>query len=793
MKKSILIILFFLSLTSYSQKILVLDAHTKNAISNVSIAYGSSLIVTNMEGTGEITGDTSSLFVFKHTGYKTKILKFHDLKENEFIIHLERELYEVKPITIAANRWEQDLREVPVKITVLAIKDLTFDNPQTAADLLSKSNEIFVQKSQLGGGSPMIRGFAANRILIVIDGVRMNNAIYRSGNLQNVISIDPNNLSQAEVIYGPGSVIYGSDAIGGVMDFHTKTPRLSHNKKLKYSVNSLIRYSTANQEKTGHFDFSLGLKKIAVLSSLSYSQFDNLMMGTNHNPDYVRNEYVEIIDQKDSIVSNPNINEQMFSAFNQINFLQKVRFKPNAKLDFNYTFHYSTTSDIPRYDRLIQYDDEKLKYAKWYYGPQKWSMHHLKIAHSQKNAIYDKASVIIAYQNYSESRHDRKRDKDELRSRYENVKIGSANIDLEKKIGTKNSVYYGFEFLYNLIGSKGDITNIFNSEIEPYASRYPDGSTYSSYSTYMQFKSKINKHWTFNAGIRFNQVMLRAKFDTTFYNFPFEEITNTPRALSGSVGIVYKTNNDWYFNLNGATGFRAPNIDDIGKVFDSEPGNVIVPNPDLEPEYIYSTEISIYKNSKHFSFEIVGFYSFLNNAMIRSDYTFNGQDSIMYDGVLSKVEAFANKDQAIIYGCQLALELKFLKYIHLKTNYNYTTGYDMEKLPLRHVPPQFGATHLIFKSKKIKIDLYTLYNSEISYENLSESERDKAYIYSADNDENPYSPAWWTLNFKMGYSYKNNLKINFGIENILDYRYRPYSSGIVAPGRNFIFSIAGNI
>ena len=73
----------------------------------------------------------------------------------------------------------------------------------------------------------MIRGFSANRVLIVVDGVRMNNAIFRSGNLQNVISIDPNMIELTEVIMGPGSVIYGSDAIGGVMNFYTTTPKLS--------------------------------------------------------------------------------------------------------------------------------------------------------------------------------------------------------------------------------------------------------------------------------------------------------------------------------------------------------------------------------------------------------------------------------------------------------------------------------------------------------------------------------------------------------------------------------------
>src|SRR5688572_16162673 len=130
-------------------------------------------------------------------------------------------------VVVSVNKWEQKLNEVPNKIVKISKSEILRNNPQTSADLLGQSGTVFIQKSQLGGGSPMIRGFATNRVLLVFDGVRMNNAIYRSGNLQNIISIDALSTQTAEVIFGPGSLIYGSDAIGGVMDFHTLEPRFS--------------------------------------------------------------------------------------------------------------------------------------------------------------------------------------------------------------------------------------------------------------------------------------------------------------------------------------------------------------------------------------------------------------------------------------------------------------------------------------------------------------------------------------------------------------------------------------
>src|SRR5687768_1620172 len=184
----------------------------------------------------------------------------------------------LEEVVISANKWEQKLNEIPNKITKITKIQILRNNPQTSADLLGQTGSVFIQKSQLGGGSPMIRGFATNRVLLVIDGVRMNNAIYRSGNLQNVISIDALSTETAEIIFGPGSLIYGSDAIGGVMDFHTLEPRFSKDTQMLVKGSALGRYSTANKEKTIHADINLGWKKWSVLSSLTYSQFDDMKM-----------------------------------------------------------------------------------------------------------------------------------------------------------------------------------------------------------------------------------------------------------------------------------------------------------------------------------------------------------------------------------------------------------------------------------------------------------------------------------------------------------------------------------
>ena len=115
----------------------------------------------------------------------------------------------------------------------------------------------------------MIRGFSANSVLIAVDGIRMNNAIFRSGNLQNIILVDPNILQRTEVLHGPGTVVYGSDALGGVMSFGFKNPELSTDGELLVKGGALARFSSANLEKTGHFHINLGGKRFSSLTSFT--------------------------------------------------------------------------------------------------------------------------------------------------------------------------------------------------------------------------------------------------------------------------------------------------------------------------------------------------------------------------------------------------------------------------------------------------------------------------------------------------------------------------------------------
>ena len=701
----------------------------------------------------------------------------------------------LSPVSVYYNRWERKINEVPNRITKFNFKQQRLQNPQTMADAIGVTGEVFIQKSQMGGGSPMIRGFATNRVLIVVDGVRMNNAIYRSGNLQNIISFDPLALEDAEVIFGPGSLMYGSDAIGGVMDFHTLQPKFATENKTLVKGDAFVRYASANQEKTAHANINIATNKFSFLTSLTTSDFGDLQMGKNGGQDsYLRKEYVERIGNQDVVIKNTNPYIQKQSGYHQNNLLTKLRYKPSEHWDIQYGFHYSKTGNIPRYDRLIEYAAGNLRFAEWNYGPQFWTMQNLQIVNKKATTLYNEAKLIVAHQQYEESRIDRRRNNNNQRTQTENIDATSINVDFTKAINEGEEIFYGAEWVGNIVGSKAVNVNIANNLQTKVATRYPDGATWNSFAVYASYKKEITEKLNFSSGLRYNTGQTKASFDTTFFRFPFTSSNINNRNLTGNIGLVFKASERLQLNALASTGFRMPNIDDIGKVFESAPGNVVVPNNQLKPEYAWNYEIGVqYNKPENINYYLSVFTTTLNNALTNRPFRFNGQDSIIYDGTKSSVNAIQNVANAKVWGVQLGWELFLNKHIKWQTKLNWIEGHETddtknEQVPLRHAPPLFGSSAVQWQKGQFALELNTQFNGQINSENLAPSEKAKTAIYALDKSGKPFCPSWYTVNLKANYNI-GKFQIHLGWENITNQRYRPYSSGIVAAGSNLVTSL----
>ena len=786
------------TLTASAQQIKVINQITGEAISGVAIFNENQTksTTTNLEGEAILDAfENSERIHFKHISFKITS-KLKSKLKFEIPLMLTPKFDDLDEVVISASKFKQTKRDIPQKIINISSKSIQMANPQTSADVLAETGQVYIQRSQLGGGSPMIRGFSTNRLLITVDGVRMNNAIFRGGNVQNVISIDPFAIESVEVALGAGSVIYGSDAIGGVMSFYTKTPKLSYNDSLQFNVNSTIRYATASKENTEHIDFNFGHKKWGFLTSASLTSFDDLRMGKHGPDDYLRPEYVITNNGEDAIVQNNNSRIQKFTGYDQFNLMQKVRYEPYDYLIFDLGVYYSEISNNPRYDRLIRYRGDQLRSAEWYYGPQKWFMSNFGLTKlSSSSNLYDKIKFATAYQNFKESRVNRNYQSTSQFNNEEAVDAYSANFDFEKKLSPKTEVFYGAEYIFNKVFSKAYSKDILTQEKEAIVTRYPDKSTWQSAAVYTSLKYKLNSKFVIQSGLRYNYVSYKADFkaNNVFLNLPFDTTKNSSGALTGTAGISWSPNETIQWKLNASTAFRAPNIDDVGKVFDSEPGAIVIPNENLKPEYAYGGELGLKLNFNNAVVLDLGtYYTYLDNALVRRDYSINGEDEILYNEELSQVQAIQNASKAWIYGFEVGLKINFSDRLKLNSQYNVIGGTEEDnniEVPVRHIAPNFGNTHLTWESKFLKLDAFTVYNNELSSNQLAPSEIEKDYIYARDNNGNPYAPSWYTLNFRVQLQLLKNIRMAASLENITDQRYKPYSSGIAGPGRNLIVSL----
>jgi len=698
-------------------------------------------------------------------------------------------------LTVSANKFAETKKTVSQQILVLDQAQIAATQSQTTADLISNTGTVFVQKSQLGGGSPVLRGFEASRIVLVVDGIRMNNIIYRGGHLQNIVTLDNSILERTEILFGPSSTMYGSDALGGVIHFYTKKPEFAEgDKKINLKINAFSRFGSVNNEITGHVDFTVAGNKFGSLTSVTYSKFGDLKGGKNQNPFYTgtygeRPYYAQRINGKDSLVENDNRYKQVQSAYSQYDILQKFAYKQNDHITHGINLQFSNSSDIPRYDRLTDPSSGGLKYSEWYYGPQRRLLGAYDLNYHDDNAVFQNIHAGINYQNLEESRHQRRFGKDNLQHRIENVNVIGADLDFQKII-KKHNIRFGLDAQYNTLKSTANEVDIVTGENSPLDTRYPDGKNFMlNVGVYATHTWQITNKLTLNDGLRVGYSLLHSTFnDTTFFKFPFSDVNQNNLVYSGSIGLIHSPSDNLKLSLLVSMGFRTPNVDDLSKVFESAAGSVIVPNANLRPEKTINTEIGITSIfEEKILWENSVYYTQFFDAIVTDKFQYNGQDSILYDGTMSQVLANQNKQHAYLFGISSRIKAQCTDNLFLGFGMNYTYARiktDTSDYPLDHIPPLMMHLDLGYKYKNFNAEFFVNFNGSKNIKDY--------YLNGEDNEQYATEkgmPAWFTANLHLSYKVWKYITLQAGVDNIFDTQYRAFASGINAPGRNIFGAI----
>lgn len=760
MRVPLFFLLIILVRSVIAQEIIVLDNISNSPIENVNFIAENTGKSTNKSGIVNISvfkeSDTVSI---SHLSYHTIKLLATDIPA---VVHLSLKTKLLPTVDFLSQKVAtlnpQIVGEIKSKEKLLL--------PKSTTEILEGSLGITVQESQSGGGSPNFRGMEANRLLLVVDGIPLNNTIYRSGHLQATSTINPFFIETVQLLSAPASVAYGNGAMGGALSFHTK-----NNLDSQKSVQLHQQYESASNAVLLNLLSRYHSKKFSFTTGFSVKSIGNLKMGRNRVHGY-KNWGNEPFIVKE--------NEQLSTSYSQADFLHKIISRISQLKTVTFNTQYSTSSDISRFDKLNDEKEGGKKYTDWYYGPQNRFFQSIAWADKKSSFLFDNYTITFAFQNVSESRHHKKTGESLLSNRFENVTIYDFFLDCNKKI-------FDTELLYGVGGrwQKVNSTACFSENKSTFfnLSRYPDGgSKVSDYFVYSQLKLPLSKKTLAFLGVRVNHNYLTANWINPSFNF--EELINENTSFINSVLVSYKANEKTTLKASYYKGFRNPNIDDIGKLFSKNDRDVIVPNSQVNPEYSNNAELGInYQSHKlHLNFQV--FNTHITNAISRAYGSLNGVDSIIFDGELMRVQMTKNISSATINGLNFYGKYSVNTQLSFVGHCNFLKGSTNENKPLSHIPPFNANIAIKYNYKKNAFEIKSKY-SAWKYTH----EFDMEGVDNLEEATNDGVPMWYTINLFYRNQIDNTTTLGVGIENIMDMHYKTFASGISASGRNLILSL----
>ena len=799
---------FFICSCVFAQQVLVKDAVSLEVLPSVTIVDqdGAHFKTTDFDGLAKLDAFAdNALISFSHIGYLSYTLSKNQIKSTQ-IIWMTPDSEQLGEIVLSVARASTKKNRLAQQVGIVAKAEIEKQSPENTAVLLRKVPGVRVQQSQGGGGSPVLRGFEANRVLLVVDGVRMNNAIYRSGHLHNALSVDPLSLERAEVVFGPSSVGYGSDALGGVIHFYTRTPLINQNKKTSFSGSSSYDFNQNTSKQSALFEYSAS--KWAMLQYVSYAHFGDIVMGKRRSHGYENwgkvAAYSENTASNYTPIPNPNsnTNKQLNSGYEQVDLLQKWVYHSDTGLKFTLNLQGSNSGNIPRFDKLAEKQDGALRFARWEYGPQKRWLISPQINFIGTRSWLQSGKIIAAAQFLEESRIIRKFSSLDRHTQRENLCVYSLNADFKASFAKGFDWSYGLELTHNEVKSTAfsqtlavDGNHIVGlTPKSPIATRYPSGgSTYTTFAAYIDFRYDINSNSTVAFGARHTFTELDASWtEQALIDARLAHVNQKNGASNVTLGYTHQPNAKWQLKALMSTGFRSPNIDDLGKTREHN-GVLTVPNMNLSPEYIVSGEVGIKHLLKDGSFfELNGYYANIYDYIARGTYHIHDDsstrktDTIIFSGEEVKIVSNTNLGRVSIYGLSAQTQWQISSKLQYSGALTLTKG-DGNNLSgnLPSISPLFTVQKVDLNLKKGALGLewnYAKSKHPSTYSPWGEDGLEETPLLS--DGSYAGTPAWHRFDFHFAYPINSSFNLSGGVFNLFDTHYKEFASGISVPGRS---------
>ncbi len=670
------------------------------------------------------------------------------------------EIEDLLETVVSPARHPQQIIESPRSVSVITAEQIRQGNYRTVPEALSELSGVFVQETNYGGGAPIVRGLIGNRVLILVDGIRLNNSTYRLGPNQYLNTIDIGQVDRIEVIRGTRSVLYGSDAIGGVINVITQSPEPPSTGK-DASVRFRSRMSTADRGAINRVSADFYRRGIGLLAGLTGKSFDDLRSGTGRQP---------------------------FTGYRETNGDLKLTVSQSLTRGLTASFQRVRQGDVPRTDVLnpgLKGEPPTELVSLW--QPERRDLFSAEYHDNAVGYLVESFQATASYQTQLE---------DQTRilaatptvERHESNEVRTAGLDLQagSDLGEHHSFTYGTEYNQDRVTSRRADLDLNTLRKSTKGGRVADGARYRSGAVYVQDEIRAHLPVTLTLGMLYSRFSLNAVTDDPKTGrLPLLLRTG---AFTGSAYGSWRIPGNVYLIAGVGQGFRAPNVDDV-TVQGSFAAGYEVPNQALAPEHAVTYEIGVKHHGSRFSGTLFGFAGHYRNLIDRIPGTFNGLSFLDtdHDGVRQPSEESVfirtNRGHATIRGVEVEAGRRFGRTADLHGNVAWYRGEDMlTHQPLSKIPPLNGMLRLRWSPRACRWgEAYTIFACRQS--RLSDTDRSDRRI--ATNG----TPGWVTLNVRGGFVLSRTISASLALENLADKTYRLHGSGIDAPGRNLVFGL----
>ncbi len=646
----------------------------------------------------------------------------------------------LSPLQVTASKTATATNDSASAVSVVT-RDEIKNKPNTLLpDLLRQESGVYIQQTTPGQAVPIIRGLKGSGNVHLVDGMRLNTAFFRNAPNQYLALVDSFMTSQIEVVRGPSSVLYGGDALGGVVNVLTHTPEFYSSE---WAINGQLysSWDSADEKWISHVGADFGNNKIASTFGLSYQDIGQRETGAGQ-----------------TIPS---------TAYTSRSFNNKWVFNTSDMTHWVFDIQYTHQPATPRVDNLVagfgETEPESLVYL---FRPNERQFAHLKYTSASPTRWYDMANYHLAFQKITDNRYSQPLSGDRTDTEQNHSDLLTFQVDWNKAVSDTSLLVYGFETYLDTISS--DRQRVTSDGVDvPRDPRYPDQSSMRQVAIFADWHQYMGDH-EFTTGLRFSDYDI----DLNSPNISDDQLNLTD--LTWHASWLYKLNDNDRVFINIGRGFRPPNIFDLGQVGERSGNRFNVINPNLEPESVISFDLGFKHAGNGWQAELVAFVARYQDVITSVE-----TGEITADG-LAVVQS-QNINEVDTYGIEGELNYYFDNGGHLFANVTYTHGTEETiegEGPADRIPPTFGVVGY-------QQDLNEQWNvrSQIRFANTQDrlSTRDLT-----DPRINPFGTGGFVV-YDTHFSWQQsiNSQVRLGIENMFNKKYREHASGLDAPGRNY--------